>query len=450
MKSYNILLFLIGMWTSTQINVIGFLGISELVIYLIAPFVYLRNRLLFKRDGLGLLFTLLFLTMVSCLISGLYNENGLIATIKGFASIYGVFACVTVLYPLIRKNPNGMKWLLLGLAISSVIAIFVFQAGSAHTSAGAGKMEISREDLQDSVTGYALFWVNLIKQWTTLPIRMYYLSMPSWYCVLTPFAISSYALISTSSGRSAFLIGMMSVVMFIVGGKTFRSLSRLRKNFVVIMSLLVVMGYVFASVYKYTAQYGLLGEKAQTKYERQIKNSSHGTGIIGMLIGGRVEFFIGATACLKHPILGCGPRAEDREGLIEYFYSRYGTQEDLNEYARTVAMDAAKGIFYRRIPAHSHIITFWLWYGIAGGMFWGYVLWVMAMTLKKYISAIPQWFGYFALIIPSAVWSIFFSPFGDRVQKSLLICCCFIVKNVSEGRVRLPSGMIKEAMEKAR
>lgn len=442
MKKGSFLCLLIGMWTMTQINVIGFLGISELVIYLIAPWVYVKNVALLRRDKMSTLMNLLFLTMLSCLVSGWWNQNGMIETLKGFATIYGFWACIVVLYPMLRKNPDDLKWLLLGFAISGVISIFIFQPGSAYVGAINDRLS-----LQESVMGYALFWTNQINTWAQLPIKMSYLSIPVAYSICVPAAMSFYALISTASGRSAFLVGMFGVVLMCLGGKSYRALSRIRKNFTLIAVVILIGGLVFAYAYKFSAKTGLLGEAAQTKYETQVESKGRGEGLLAMIMGGRLEFFIGATACLQHPLLGCGPKAEDKEGLINYFFEKYGTYEDLESLAMQEQMRIAKGQLYRNIPAHSHIIVFWLWYGIVGAILWTYILCVMLKTLKNYMTAIPQWFGYFALILPSATWAVFFSPFGDRVQKAVLVCACFIVKNVFEGRIQLPSKMIKDILK---
>lgn len=435
---FNKILFLIGMWTMTQIGVVGYLGISEFVLFLIAPFIYLRNRLMFKRDGLGTFYALIFLTMVSCLISGLYNRCGLLDTIKGFASIYGLFAGVTVLYPMLRRNPDGLKWLLLGFAVSSVVSIFIFQSGAAHVGA-----DVSRESLQTTVMSYSLFWIVLANRWFTLPIEMFYLRVPYIYSVFAPLSLAAYALLTTSSGRSAFLVLMFSVLLIALGGKSHRSLKVMRKNFMLVIVSLLVGGWCFGTFYKYAARNGYLGEKSREKYERQMGGKKD-QGILGMLISGRVEFFIGAMACVKHPFLGCGPKAVDKDGLVGRFYDKYGTAEEISAYTRSEMGRRQYGFGYRGIPAHSHIIAFWLWFGLPGAMLWLYVLCVMYRALKNYSSTVPQWYGYFAIMLPAALWAIFFSPFGDRVEKAALIACCFVVKNIYEGRVRLPDRMIYE------
>lgn len=439
MKKGSLVALLIGMWAMTQVNVIGFLGISELVMYLIAPFVFVKNWPMFKKDGMGTLFLLLFLTMISCVLSGWHNQCGLVGTIKGFATIYGFFASITVIYPLLRRNPCNLKWLLIGLAISSVICVFIFQPGSAYIAAIN-----DRKSLQESVTSYALFWPQQISTWTTLPIKTAYLQIPTFYALAVPFFNALYALVSTASGRSAFLVGMFSTLLLHVAGKTPERLRHLKKKFVGLVVLMLVGGLIFANVYKYTAKHGFLGVAAQEKYEKQVVARGRGEGLLAIIMGGRLEFFIGATACLKHPILGCGPHAEDKEGLSDYFFEKYGTYEDLEMMKRQQAMDAAEGIGYRHIPAHSHIITFWLWYGIVGGMLWVYILILLLKTLKNNLGGIPQWVGYLALAMPGAAMSIFFSPFGDRVGKAVLVCACFVVKNVAERKVLLPRAMIDE------
>lgn len=439
MKRGSLAALLLGMWAMTQVNVIGFLGISELVIYSIAPYVFMKNWPMFKKDGMGTLFALLFLTMIGCFVSGWYNQNSFIGILKGFATIYGFFACITVIYPMLRNNPGNIKWILLGLAISSVICVFVFQPGSAYVGAINDRLS-----LQESVMSYALFWPIQINTWTTLPIKAAYLHMPTFYALAVPIANALYALISTSSGRSSFLVGMFGVLLLLMAGKTTKRLRLLKKRFIGLVVTMLVGGLVFATVYKYTAKHGFLGEAAQTKYEMQVISKGHGEGLLSIIMGGRIEFFIGATACLKHPILGCGPHAEDKEGLIDYFFEKYGTYEDLEMLQKKRQSDALAGIYYRTIPAHSHIITFWLWYGIVGAILWTYILILFVKTLKNWLGAIPQWVGYFALMLPSATFAVLFSPFGDRVSKAILVCACFVAKNIVEGRVVLPPDMIDE------
>lgn len=439
MKRENIPALLIGMWALTQINIIGFLGISELVMYLYAPFVLRHNWSLFKKDGLGTLFILLFLTMLSCIVSGLYNHCSPTAIIKGLATIYGLFAAITVIYPILRNDPDNLKWILIGLALSSVICVFIFQPGSAHVDGMS-----DRNSLQASVMGYPLFWIQQISTWCTLPIKIAYLHVPMWYMIGTPTALALYALISTASGRSTFLVMMFGVMLIYMTRTLSSNLLQRKKRFTIIVILVCTAGVCFATAYKYAAKQGLLGENAKIKYEKQVLNSGRGEGILAIIMGGRLEFFIGATACLKHPLLGCGPHAEDKEGLINYFFSKYGTYEDLEMLEKKRKMDALAGIYYQTIPAHSHIITFWLWYGIVGGIFWVYILLIFFQTLRNYFDAIPQWCGYLALILPSATLAIFFSPFGDRVMKGILVCVCFIVKNVTEGKLTLPQVMNDE------
>ena len=439
MKKGAMTALLIGMWAMTQVNVIGFLGISELVMYLIAPFILVQKWDMFKKDGMSILYMLLFLTMISCFVSGIYNQNDKIAIIKGFATIYGLFACITVIYPILREDPDNLKWILVGIAISGVICVFIFQPGSAHI----GSLT-DRKSLQESVMSYSLFWPQQINTWSTLPIKIAYLKIPLWYAFIVPFVSAFYSLISTTSGRSAFLVGMFGLLLLFIAKKNKISMIYTNKKFVGLVISMLIGGILFANVYKYAAKQGLLGEKSQIKYRQQVLAKGRGEGILAIIMGGRIEFFIGATACLKHPILGCGPHAEDKEGLIDYFYNKYGTHEDLEMLERRQKMDELLGINYRTIPAHSHIITFWLWYGMFGGLTWVYILIIILKTLKNYFVAIPQWIGYFALIIPSATMSVMFSPFGDRVMKAVLICACIVARNVAEQRISLSQSMVQE------
>ena len=195
---------------------------------------------MFKQDGLGNLFLLLFLTMLSCFISGYHNHNGMFSVIKGFATVYGFFACITVIYPRLRNNPDNLKWILIGLAISSVICVFIFQPGSAHADGVS-----DRKALQEAVMGYELFWVQQINTWATLPIKTAFLRLPLWYALVTPLVVSVFALVSTASGRSAFMVGMFGLLLLYSATKTKMDLRDMRRKFPRLVTYLLVCGIVF-------------------------------------------------------------------------------------------------------------------------------------------------------------------------------------------------------------
>ena len=167
-------------------------------------------------------------------------------------------------------------------------------------------------------------------------------------------------------------------------------------------------------------------------------------GAIDLLVSGRKEFFIALTAIVDHPFVGFGPRAEDRNGYTERFLRKYGGHDALAAYAYYQLQYAARGL-RPQIPTHSHIMSAWLWCGLPGMLFWAWILYFMYRHIRYHMSSIPQWYGYFALAIPSMLWSIFFNPIGNRTVLPLLMVCMMFARAVSKGAILLSWEMEMEA-----
>ena len=161
-------------------------------------------------------------------------------------------------------------------------------------------------------------------------------------------------------------------------------------------------------------------------------------------MSGRKEFFIAISAIVDHPLIGFGPRAEDRNGYAERFLRKYGGREALAVYAYYQRQYAAMGL-RPQIPTHSHIMSAWLWCGLPGMLFWAWVLYSMYRHIRYHMSSIPQWYGYFALTIPGTLWSIFFNPISSRSAVPLLMVCILFASAIGQGRMILPYEMEMEA-----
>ena len=60
------------------------------------------------------------------------------------------------------------------------------------------------------------------------------------------------------------------------------------------------------------------------------------------------------------------------------------------------------------------------------------------------MAAVPQWFGYLAVFLPTMIWGVFFAPFGDRVGQTLPLVCILFAKAVYERRILLSYNMQME------
>lgn len=416
-----ILLFWIGVFSMTQIRLVGKIGISEAVMTVIGPFLFFKDIEFYKRDGALPYFTFLILWILGALFSDLINHSPFIFMAKGLSAPIVMFGVSVCLYRLLRRNPLAHKWFFLGVAISMVISVFVFQRGVAGDMADSGDFDGAVE----RVVGYKLFWAGQLSLWLTLPVRGWYLSVPKAYSFGAVLFLAAYNLLT--GARSFFLCCMFSALLIFIGGKHIRDMARVKRMFLAIMIILACVGMVAKSAYKYAASHGFMGEEEQAKYEKQ---SEKGSGALSMLMAGRSEFFVGAFAALDRPLVGFGSHALDFHGYWMQFVQKYGDSSDVE--ARTKAQRKAdmKGGF-TRIPAHSHIICFWMWHGVFGLLFWLYVMVLTIRTLQKRMSVMPEYFGYLALAIPGFMWNVMFSPLGDRVPECFMFCALLLLKKIA-------------------
>ena len=412
-----LLLFFIGLFSLTQINIGGKIGISELVMVICSPFVFVLNLKVFRRDRALTYFYLILLWLGGAIFVDLYTHNYFAFMMRGIAVPITVFANSVCIYAVLRKDLDNLKWFLLGVAISGVISIFVFQRGVAGDLAAEYGMEAGIE----SVVGYKLFWVNQLTAWLTLPIAGWYLKTPKVYSVVALGFLSAFNL--ATGGRSAFLIAATSLVLIVLGGKTRKALQFFKRHAAVVVIIIGMLGVGAKVVYQLAATSGWMGYDEADKYERSVE---HGTSALDLLKESRSEFFIGLYAALDKPILGHGSVAIDNHGYVmDYMYKN----RDLAAYERVCRLRNMFGA--NVIPAHSQIITFWMWHGIFGLIFWSFVIVMSIKTLAKRLYIYPPWFGYLAVTIPSFIWNVLFSPFGGRMVESALFVVLLLVSKMS-------------------
>ena len=438
-------LFLLGLFSETQIHVVGSIGISELIVYVLAPLVFMQDYHMLKHDKFMPAILLAMSAMLGCVIACWHNSTPLPAALRGFATAYSVFAVPVVLHSLLRNNIMGFRWMLLGIAFSGIITIFGFY-NSTELAKNAGVASDTMSDLM----GGEVFWLSHFGAWPVLPVQGWYLATPTPYAIIAPLIITGYTLIVSASGRSAIMTALLSSALIFIGGKSRRRLAMMQRNIVFILIFGIVLLGIVASFYKYAGRVGLLNEKAQQKYEYQMKRAVAEKGFhpLKMLMAGRVEFFVGLYECIKSPIVGYGPWALDTEGIYEDFLRKYGSPEDYDNYAREQAY-LSKVFQTRRyglISGHSQILQFWLAYGILGLPYWLYAVYLVCQFFKRYLSFLPQFYGFFVVFSMSFLWDVFFSPFSKRMEYGLFITVLLLIRASAMGRIVLPRHLEAEAM----
>ena len=410
-------MFFLGLFVRTQIHLIGYIGVSELVVAICAPFVFVNHYTAMKRDGMRTILSLALMATVGCVLSSLINGSSFSQFARGFAQTYMTWAALVVGYYLLSGNIMSYRWFVLGGFFSGILSIYFLQ-GAAVTAGGV--QHVAGEAAVEMVQENVLFWKNRILPVINLPVSMFYLQCPYLYSVIAPMIFAFLGLyMSSGSGRGTFVVAMVSSALLTIGGKTSSRLAMLRKY----LWVYIMLGMAFLSgvktVYSWAASTGRLGEHAEQKYRDQ---TQRGTDALSILISGRVDFFVGLYACLQKPIVGHGPWPIDKEGYRVYFLKKYGTTEEIKNAIELSSVYSMKGI-----PAHSHLVGYWLEYGILGLPFWLYVLWLMYRYLKQDVEVMPELFGWLALSIPSLIWSILFNPYAGRIGIPIVVVALVLI-----------------------
>ena len=427
-------LFLIGLGSLTQIKIGFSIGISEIFVYLAAPFLYMRNAAMLKRDGMMPLLFLGLLVNIMNVVSGLANNIPIYFYFKGFASTYPLLAFPIVLHHLLTKNPMGHRWLFFGVAISNIVNIFMFRTAFESTAYVQG---MSGSDAISAIMSGPIFWIGRLSRFVGLPISGWYWETPFLYICIAPIAMAAFSMLTSESGRSAALGSLGVVFIALLCGKSRNRMRRFGQNIWMIMGVSIIGIIIAHAGYRYSATHGLLGEKAQAKYEHQTKGNG---GILKLLMGGRGDFFIGFLEALNKPWIGHGPWAFDNGEARQDFLAKYGDDEDYEEALKSERYRIKNGLSTMSfIPAHSHIASFFLWFGVVGLVYWLYVIYAIFRYLHKEMASAPHWFAPLALATPSFMWLLFFSGFAYRIATMPYVVLLFMAHAYYTGAKRLPT-----------
>ena len=422
--------FLLGL--GSQLQVLFSLSISEVIVLFVAPFLIASEIQYMRKHGVQIFFYMAIFVFVGCVLSLLVNHSEFYQVIRGLSVTCIVVCAIVVGHYMIRNDPQGLKWYFFGTMLSGFLCIFVFQR--------MAEVSMVHGTDVDLIMSGPLFWIQRLSALLTTPILASYLKLPLGYSIGVPLFLSLFSILVTESGRAASLTFLGAAAVVMLGRKKQRTMMSFGRHFILIFCLAAAGMFVVKAAYQWAVMSDYLGEKARSKFEHQTAN---GTGVVQLLIGGRADSFVGLLAVADSPIFGKGYWAPDTEGYYEEFLSRYGNTEDYDQYIKNYY--SVRGMrATRMISCHSHITSFWVWYGLPGLAFWLYVIFVMFRYLKYDAYAVPQWFYWLAAGVPNLLWHIFFSPFNARLGLPLCIVGMLIARSVRLCKYQLPPAMIYE------
>lgn len=420
-------LFLIGLFGATQVVCLGAVGISELVVMLIAPIVFYYNARVLRNDGFGQLLLPLSVLFVMLAIGSLKNDCFFpFMLLKKWAMLYSIMAHVVVYHCLLRGNFRGLRWWLLGGIISGIIKIWYFNPAVDVSEAGDVYYEaIASEDALNS----PVFWSGKLRGLFSFLLAGWYQILPIPLIVLSSFVIVGFVATGSVSGRGAMATLLAGVLFIVIGRKSNMSLGNFTRKFFFVFVVLILAMIGVKQFYSYAAKNGILGDDAYSKYMRQTKR---GNGIVSILMAGRVEFFVQARAILDKPLLGYGVLPYDKKGYYQNFIAQYGDESDMVNYLN--AMRKKPIGMPDVIKCHSHIMTFWMDYGVLGLFFWLYIIFCIFKYFSCHAPVCPLLFGYMAIRLTGFMWDILFNPLISRSGTAMAFVLLFLVRALYQKR----------------
>lgn len=407
MFNKRLLIFLAAAFSLTQIKIVGYIGISEVVMLACGPFLYIREWQNLKRDGFVPAITFITLWILSAMITDWYRGTLWQSALKGWASPIMVFVMIPCFYVLMKEDLRVFKWAIVGFCATVYLSTYVIQSGTS-----IGSAEKHGITALESALEYKLNVVDQVASVLRLIPAIFFFQVPI-LSTITMLGIAIFGLIM--GGRSEFLVGVISTGILIIGNGGLRKVQKFGKNFITIAIIGLVLLFIAKEGYKFAVTTGWMGEDELKKYETQAASR------IGLL-SGRSSVVGAAFAIRDSPILGHGSWAIDYKGYAVRAMEWVGDDEGLTRYYNS----ADGGLGW--IPGHSYILTAYVWHGILAALFWLYVLKLVINTFRKNLVTCPFLFGYFAVGLPSLVWALVFSPFGARVATTFCIVVMVLVE----------------------
>lgn len=390
--------FTLGLGTFFAVHFVGDLYVAEILILIaFTGLLFLRGKRALKPE-FKMIYALMAVWLLGQTIADFYNHISVVDQLRGAASIVFFAIDLASFSILLWHNEKRKIYYLVGLAAGSMLSI---RLQSEHVLA-------SNEEFPWKF-GYAygsILAVMLISSYFYAR-RRYTLS------ALLVLGICGVNVVLNYRSPVLQLLLTLAVVYPIIPERlgTLQILPRANVARLLVLALLALGAAATANeVVKLVTRSGLIGEEAQEKNEGQEK-------VGNLLLGGRPEFAIGLRAALDSPLIGHGSWAKDPK----YYEMLYDQMVEAGVSPELERGDIIGNV--PLIPGHSHIVTAWIWSGIAGPIFWVYMTWFVLKGMVPVAIQRPPLAPVYMYLLIVMFWDIFFSPFAAnrRLLESFLL-----------------------------
>jgi hypothetical protein len=364
------------------VNLIGTFRLGELLVLALYPFYMkqilkaLRNREVMAIVGLGLLW------LTSQVLSDLYNATTMKNSLRGLGSIFLTMTTFLFFCGLYCRNPRNHLGTLLGASAGGVLSaglLYRFEGNNA---------------------GYAEnIWDFYVSGWAhpafAIFAFLFYRSHP-W--LVFPLGIAYGIVANMYGGRSDGLVVLISTLFFVyLWFQVTHSRGDLRysmRSGLMICAVLLVPLFLLYVVY---AQSGALGKAAKM----QIDLAKNPYNPVEVLLLARNESVIALDAIYEKPILGHGSWANP--GHLRRLY--------LLKMREIYGAAAPKKLIQDILPVHSVLLGAWVFGGLAGFIFWVYVIYrTFYLSNQLLINGSMGMIAIAVVYVPYFCWHVLFSP----------------------------------------
>ncbi len=408
--SFTLLLSIVGFLSSFYVNFGGQLYITEIIFIILLPFLLVPGRI-YLQTNLKRLLMLGTLWLLVQMITDLARGTPVNDFLRGWAGIGFLLLDIFVLYVLVDRQPKRIVFFLLGHIFGDLTHLFFqpspFFAAEPWKFGFAGPVILLVLLLIAQSSKYRLEWAKY------------------WFFPL--FALGSLSLY-LNSRTNAWLIFLTAGLILLRFSQLGRRLLFLRMRFgsLIVLGLFVItLTFGVLKAYQYTVSEGWLGEEARAKYLNQYNPKF---GVAGIILGGRNQMLGSIQAIADSPFWGQGSWARDpkyRQYVYQLEELGYTLSGNIENYVNKTDL----------IPAHGHFFQAWIWAGPLGAFFWVFVaIMVVRATLRSFQQP-NQFFPLLVFLSASAIWDIFFSPFGASMRMNwayTLVTIFFVISPVNK------------------
>jgi hypothetical protein len=360
-----------------QVQAAGVVSASDLVLMAVLPIAVLRHPERLRQKPVPAILLLGFLWLVAQIVTDLLRDSAPEDYVRGWSKIFLLLVNFTVVWVVAGRTRRRFVLYGIGLAVGTILSVYMHPAADAV--------------IDPWKFGLGIPTTLLVVMWTA------HFSKYRYVGVLLP--LTALAIVhSFQNVRSVALITFITAIYSLSQMSHTSNEGRVRRSHLVVLGLTVICGiWAFTWVYSHYVEKGVFGEYAQRKLAVQ----QNGEG--GLLLGGRSEILASGQAIIDSPLLGHGSWARDPTyaAILAEKRAELGYKD----------VDGPGGKKDDLIPTHSYIFGAWVDAGVAGALFWLFVLAYTIQALVK-VSGSEPLLPLFAFSGFLLVWDILFSPLG--------------------------------------